>query len=360
MDGKERYGHAGETLGSADDEERRALREQIAALTAAVSALTMGRPGSARPSITVGKLAERYRKRTSRFALYNIAHVIEHFGDRDVSSLRRSDWLEYREKRQETNTRFDRPPKISTLNTELAQTHAMMRWAVSNEIIESNPFEGMKKLKGQRARETEIDPIELDAALVDAPVLVRVFQIACIETGMRNGSEVRRMQWTHVDWVRARIQIPAENSKTKKAREVPLTDYLKRALESMPRVLGSRFVFANPATRDPYSRGYLHSLSRRYLNRLTPAPGDERVVTHDGRHGYVSRLGRLGMSTFAAMKIAGHASAHMHFRYSHLNEDDRARAKKLLDGDRKSPQRVNDPPVDEEQKVKAGQTLTER
>lgn len=306
-----------------------------------------------RPDITVSKLAERYARRTARASLHNMAHALRYFGERTVGSLRRADYLEFREKRQESLTKYDRPPKNSTLNLELRQFNAMMRWGLDEEIIDANPFDRVTPLKAKKSRNTVIDPVDLDAALVDARLLVRVFQVVCVETGMRNGSEVRRMEWSHIDWGRSYVHVPAENVKTKNERDVPLTEYAKEAIREMPRVAGSRFVFANPVTRAPYSRGYLHSLSRQYLNRLTPGPGDERVVTHDGRHGLVSRLIRLGVPTFKSMKIVGHESAHMHWRYDHLSEGDRENAKSLLDAARKAPHRSeDDKPVDSVKIVK--------
>jgi len=110
-----------------------------------------------------------------------------------------------------------------------------------------------------------------------------------------------------------------------------MSDYCKQLLDEYPPVVGSSFVFANPETKLPYSAAYLGRLSRPFLDRLKAAPGDRRVVTHDSRHSLVSRLARGGLGAMPAMKIVGHKTAAMHWRYMHVSEEDTATARRILD-----------------------------
>lgn len=311
------------------------LRAQIAALTAAVEALTAAKPRA--PDVTFAEVAERYARRVSKKAMYTLVPFLAWFGERRVASSKRADYLHWRDEVRANQTTVLRGlPAVGTLNQELTQALAMLRWAVRAEVIDANPFEGVAKLKGQRPRETEIDPLEHTRAFAGAPLLVRVFQAVCIETGMRNGCEVRLMERGHVDRARAVIVVPRINAKGgAHSREVPMSDYLRGLLDELPAVAGSPFIFANPATKRPYSRVHLCRLSRPYLDRLPCAAGDGRAVTHDGRHGFVSRLARGGLGLFAAMKIAGHRTASMHWRYTHVSDADRAKAKQLLDEQRR-------------------------
>lgn len=319
-----------------DEEDTRALRAQIDALTAAVAALA-GAKGPAR-DLAVSDLGKRYAKRASKAAMYTLRAFLAAFGDRFVLSLRKVDYLQFRDERRDRKTVRGEAPAVGTLNTELACVMAMFRWGVAAELIDVNPFEGVKKLKGQRSRETELDPHEHAGAFEDASLLVRVFQTTCIETGMRNGCEVRRMEWPHIDNARSVIYVPRENTKGKtRAREVPMSDYLRDTLKGMTRVLGSPFVFANPHTKRPYSAKHLNHLSRPYLNLLPAAPGDKRAQTHDGRHSLVSRLARGGLGPMPSMRIVGHETASQHWRYLHVSDDDRGRAKALLDAQRRGP-----------------------
>jgi len=314
------------------------LRAQIAALTAAVQALAAGharaegavRLGPRRADITFRQLAERYGKKITKANSYYLVPMVAHFGDRVVSSLRKIDWLAYREERLAAGK------AIGTVNQDLTMANAMCNWGVANELLDVHPFAGIPKLKGQRARETEIDPEEDERAFSDAPLLVRAFQVACAETGARNGCEVRRIERSHIDRKRMIIKYPRANTKGQAAtREVPMSEYLLWLLDELPAVAGSPFIFANPETKEPYSAAHLGRLSRPYLNRLTAAPGDGRVRTHDRRHSLVSQLARGGMNPMSSMKLIGHATPAMHWRYLHISEEDKNRMRSILESRRK-------------------------
>jgi integrase len=311
------------------------LRAVVATLTAAVNALN-ARTGPHRADVTFNHVAERYKRRISKACAYSLVAFLAHFGTRYVRSVSKADYLHWRDDvRAETVTRYGRKPSVGTLNQELIQVLAMLRWAVLNEIIDDNPFEGVPLLKGQRPRETEIDPEEDRQAFAGAPLLVRAFHAACDETGARNGCEVRLIERAHIDRIRGLILFPRKNTKGQvMTREVPVSKYLLGLLERMPVVIDSPYVFANPITKLPYSRAYLCVLSRPYLDKLTPAPGDGRVVTHDRRHARVSRFARGGLNPMTSMKLVGHRSPAMHWRYLHVSDADREDARRILDGER--------------------------
>lgn len=317
--------------------ELEALQAKIEALTAAVSALT-GRSDPKRADPAIDEIGRWYFRRATKQARYTLGPFLRDWGGRCVSELTKGGYMAWRDERAAETTLLRRPRSVGTLNLELATVLAMFRAAKVAGLVDENPLEGLRRLKGQRSRETEIEPQTHAQALQDAPLLVRVFQAACIETGARSGCEVRRMEWAHVNEINESIHIPRENTKGKiAARDVPLTKYLRDLLRVMPRVLGSPYIFANPETKQPYSAKHLCMLSRPYLDRLKAAPGDRRVVTHDARHSAVSRLARGGMATLAAMRLIGHASANQHWRYLHLSESDRAKAKQVLDAQRNVP-----------------------
>jgi integrase len=312
------------------------LRAQIAALTAAIQALDRAPARRAPTGITFNGVAERYAKRVAKPIMYTLAKFLMHFGEAKVAEARKADYLHWRDElRAHQPTCFDRPPSVGTLNQELRQVHAMLRWAVAAEVIDGNPFEGIKFLKGQRPRETEIDPEEDAAAFSDAPLLVRAYQAVCADTGARSGCEVRLLERGHIDKARSLLVFPRKNTKGQvMKREVPVTGHTLELLAELPAVAGTTYVFANPRTRKAYSRVHLTMLCRPFLDRLTPAPGDGRVVTHDRRHTRVSRLARDGMNPMASMKLIGHKTPAMHWRYLHVSDQDRAKMKAMLEAER--------------------------
>lgn len=319
-----------------DGDDAAALREQIAALTAAVSALTAVRIGPKHADVSVNTIAAKYERHVGKQVMYTVRPFLAAFGERMVATLRRAEYAEWRDE-DRAKPKTGKPPKVGTLNQGLRQTLAMFRWAVGAELIAENPIDGVAFLKGQRPRETEIDPDEDDAAFVDAPLLVRVFQSVCNETGARNGCEVRMLERSHIDRARGVIRFWRKNTKGKvMTRDVPVTRELIKLIDELPPVFGSPFIFANPATRRPYCREHMMKISRPYLGRLTPAPGDERVTTHDRRHTRVSRLARAGMNPMASMKLIGHKTPAMHWRYLHVSDVDREKMKDILEQERAS------------------------
>lgn len=330
------------------------LRAQIAALTAAVQALGAKVP-KAQP-ITFAELAAKYGRKVGKKYIYTLKPFLRRFGDRVVSTFRRAEYLEWRdEERAHATTMLGTIVSIGTLNQELKIALAMCRWGVEAEHLDENPIEGIAALKGQCARETEIDPAEDAKALAGAPLIVRVFQGLCDETGARNGCEVRLVEWSHIDKARAVVKFPRENTKGKvMTREVPISRELLALIEEMPVMLGNPYLFPSPLKKGrPYSYVGLHRLWRPYLDKLTPAPGDGRVVTHDRRHGRVSRLARAGINPMAAMKLIGHKTPAMHWRYLHVSEADREAMRAVLEQERRGP--LASPPVDSD-----GKSVTKR
>lgn len=321
--------------GLVDESERDQL---LLGLLAEVKAL---RAPGAGPDCTFGSLWATYAEEMKRRAWFvhsasMFKPVVSRFAGRKVSTLTKADWHEWIAFHRTQQTRDRKPPSIGTMNAELVRAKAMLNWGVEHEHIATNPWREIKRLPGQRARRTEIDAGELDKAIASGGAVACTFLMVYFEAGMR-ASEIRHMEWGEVDFRRMRITVPAERTKTHEPRTVPMSEILSEWLRRMPRHLKSPKVFANPKTGDAYTKQYLWVLTRPILDKLKAAPGDGNVHCHDARHSLVSRLARAGMNVFSAMKIAGHRSAFMHWRYHHLNDTDQARAKELLDGERRGP-----------------------
>lgn len=349
-----------------DGETEAQLRAQLATLTAAVTALS-SRIGPQRPASrrTFSQVFDVYIKRHwgakwTAHEHYKRKVFLRHFGERVVEDVTKDDWYYYRDEvRGKTVTRMKKLPAAGTLNQDLFRVQAMLRWAVREELIGANPWEGIKRLPGERARRTEIAVADLLPLLLTAPLLPAMFCVLSVEVGMRR-NEIRLMEWKEIDFDTARHRIPAERTKTGKARTVPLSElameYLQRWRNEHPPTLRTPKVFTNPNTGDLYSPAWIWAQCRLVLDKLEAAPGDGRVRLHDGRHTVVSRLARGGMATFSAMKIVGHEDPSQHWRYHHIDDTDRAAAKRILDADRKaahtSRQVLNASPDDENVSVK--------
>ena len=130
-------------------------------------------------------------------------------------------------------------------------------------------------------------------------------------TGCRM-TEVLTLRWDDID--RKSGEIRLRDAKTG-PRMVVLTPAALRAIEEMPRVPGSPWVFTGNA---PDRR--LSHLSKPWL-RVRARAGIEDVKVHDLRHSYASRALALGESLSMIGRLLGHTDIGSTARYAHLRQD---------------------------------------
>jgi integrase len=78
-------------------------------------------------------------------------------------------------------------------------------------------------------RERRLHVGEDDALLAQAPPHLHDCIVTALETGMRKG-EILSLQWSHVRWLQNEIALAAENTKTKRARAIPISPTLRALL----------------------------------------------------------------------------------------------------------------------------------
>ena len=141
-------------------------------------------------------------------------------------------------------------------------------------------------------------------------------------TGMRRG-EMFKLRWKDIDFNKGFISL--RDPKGREPQKIPLNDFAKSVLESMPRHK-SGFVFTmkngKPFTTD----------LRKRLNRIRDAAGipkDFRAL-HGLRHVYASTLASSGqVDMYTLQKLLTHKSPQMTQRYAHLRDESLKRASDL-------------------------------
>jgi integrase len=123
-----------------------------------------------------------------------------------------------------------------------------------------------------------------------------------------------------VDLKRGFITLRALDTKTKTARQVPMTPDVKVTLQGLAKVrsLATRHVFT-------YRGKPLQRITRSFQTALRDA-GIVDFCFHDLRHCASTSLRRAGVDTATAMKIIGHTSEKMWARYNAIDERDLTRA----------------------------------
>lgn len=120
-------------------------------------------------------------------------------------------------------------------NRNLAMLRALFNWAVVAGLVESSPFRvggvTVVKLRAETARTRRLAGDEEERLLMAAGGLHDLI-VAALETGCRKG-ELLSLQWHQVRFSpRAELFLPAQKTKAKKDRRVPLSGRLQLVLES--------------------------------------------------------------------------------------------------------------------------------
>lgn len=236
--------------------------------------------------------------------------------------------------------------KPGTTNRYITYLAAMMKRAVEWEFIESTPMPKVKKERedASRARYLESEEeLRLFDALDDREERIRAERdsangwrrkrehpefpnlraltfadylkpmiVVSLNTGLRRG-ELFLLQWSNIDIDGATLTVPAENSKSGKARHVTLCKTVCAALEAWRRQTSEAgLVFKSPKTGLAFRNVTVSWQEVRKDAKL------EDFRWHDMRHDFASKLVMKGIGLYVVKELLGHSSITMTERYAHL------------------------------------------
>jgi len=135
---------------------------------------------------------------------------------------------------------------------------------------------------------------------------------ALLLTGARK-REVLDAQWSEFDFDKRQWRVT--KTKLGKPRYIPISDGLKALLDSVPKVEGCDYVFANPKTGKPYVQIFCS------WDTARKKAGMPEVRIHDLRHSHASFLVNGGRSLYEVQKLLGHTQIKTTQRYAHLSHD---------------------------------------
>lgn len=220
----------------------------------------------------------------------------------------------------------DRRRSIANVNRILATLRRMLSIAQREGWITQNPFaagEPLITLADEKRRErilTRDEEQRLLAACSGAErAHLRPLLICALDTGMRQG-EMLKLQWKDVDLDARMITIQATHTKTQTARQVPITERLRRELVRL----------ATGADPDARVFGITDNVKRSFTaaRRAAKLP-DLRF--HDLRHTAATRLAQGHMPLFEVGRILGHSEPKTTFRYTNTDATTFQRAVAILE-----------------------------
>jgi integrase len=281
----------------------------------------------------------------------NAAPLKVYFSGKRLSDIRAHDVLAYRESRHGNGV------APATINMEVGNLRRILKRAKLWHFVGAD----IKPLKepesiGRGLTFEEKTCLLKTAAQKPEWETAYLAAVLAVSTTAR-GCELRALQWRNVDFINRTLEIP--KSKTEAGvRLVPLSEEaysallrLRRRAEGLGSVQPSHFVFAAFRTRfrfrnRPGARGgELDAMTlsafdptrpvrswRTAWRAVTKKAGLAGLRFHDLRHTAISALGEAGVPDRVIMDIAGHVSARMLRRYSHIQLEAKRAAIRALSG----------------------------
>jgi integrase len=208
-------------------------------------------------------------------------------------------------------------------NRVLAILRKFCRWAVSREIIEHSPCDGVMARSAETSRDRVLDDRELRLVWKAADTLGWPFGPIVkllILTGQRRG-EVVGMHWEEIDFEKKVWSLPADRVKNKRTHALPLSSLAIGILESLPHIENDDGLVFPARINRRTNRGDnaipVSGFSRAKL-RLDHAiaelaEGDSSASLapfgfHDLRRSCASSLARLGVDLHVIERCLNHVS----------------------------------------------------
>jgi len=281
-----------------------------------------------RERLTFNELVKRYfenpknpEKRTITTDRYRAEVLCRTFGKKIAETITPEDVKRYVKKRQgEKSPRTGRLLRPGTINRELATLSVIYSTANLHGLVANNPARGVPRLREDNIRTHHLshdDFLHLMEALPDSLKcgLWRPFIACAYYTGMRKG-EILHLTWDRVDLEGGWFYLRRGDTKTDRARKVPIPEPLLPFLEGLPRETPGFFLFTWRGKRWEAKDFTTWKLA------LKAAGLDESLHIHDLRHQFVTQALRSGAPEPFIMEITGHRTRSVFDRYVDANGAD--------------------------------------
>ncbi len=268
---------------------------------------------------TYGEFAPRYLAHIATYQRspettdrYMRKHILPRWGKVLLSDIRQEDvaaWLGEMARKGLAPATIERLRVVFSHSLKLA-----LQWGVPG--LAKNPVVGIPRPPLNNARERYLTSEEAQR-LRSAVERSRNKQLKyivglLIHCGCRV-SELLQAEWSHFDLSRRLWRIP--QSKSGKARFVPLSQGALDLIAELPRYKDCKYLIPNQKTMKPWTSVFMSWDTARKQARLN----DVRI--HDLRHSSASFMAAAGIDLYTIGKVLGHANYKTTQRYAHLQSD---------------------------------------
>jgi integrase len=246
-------------------------------------------------------------------------HLVPFFGGKILSEIRPQDVEEFRRQRKKSD---GNPASVQTVNHDHIALKHCLNVAIRRGLLQSNPASKVPMPNPQNERDRVLSDEEWSRLFQAAKLHLQPVLLTAYQLGQRF-SEIVGLSWDRVDVKRGFITLRSLDTKTKTARQVPMTPDVKVILQRLAKVRSLTTATTGAVTRHvfTYEGRPLRRVSRSFKTALKDA-GITDFRFHDLRHCASTNLRRAGVDTATAMKIVGHKSEKMWKRYNAIDERD--------------------------------------
>ncbi len=252
---------------------------------------------------------ERKENRSLKTVEYCFKHIEEAFQFRRVVDIATPVVQKYTKKRLLAGA------ARASVNRELAYLRHGFKLMLKAGDISAIPAV-VELLQGENVRKGFIAPAEFTGLLENIPDADVKDLVAFLYNAEWRSGEGKNLEWSEVDLKNNMIRLPAEKSKSKKPRNLPiigpLMEIIQRRVES--RRLDCPYVF--------HRRGKPIASFRKAFKSAATAAGIPGLVPHDMRRSAVRNFRRAGLSEHEGMKLSGHETDSIYRRYDIISDDD--------------------------------------
>ncbi|MFA6636430.1 MAG: tyrosine-type recombinase/integrase [Candidatus Omnitrophota bacterium] len=208
-----------------------------------------------------------------------------------------------------------------TINNELTVLRTMFKLAVQWGYAQTNPTDGVSKLKiANKIAPRFLREEECRLLLDNSGEWLRPIFFTFLSTGIRK-AELENLEWSDIDFHRRRVKIRVKTDWSPKTneREIPINEGLYDVLKEQKQkrfYKDSNYVFPGEDGKQIFRNRLL-----RRLKTLAKQLNLGDVNIHMLRHTFASQLVMKGVDLATVSQLLGHSDIETTMIYSHLAED---------------------------------------
>ena len=257
------------------------------------------------------------KETTGLLKLRIVATLTRYLGDYSLDKITPFVIEKYRLQRKEIDKIKD-----SSSNIDMAILSNLFTHAIKAGIVDKNPCKDVKRLKIIQTNDRILSGVEIALLMDKLQGKDRLMVLVGLFTGLRLGG-VLGLSWGDIDFNKGLI---SSNHKTGKLVSIPMSEYLRNALQAYRTHSTGDKVFE---TREITSTVIVEY--SKHFSTLFKGLGIQCFTFHNLRHTFASLLqGELGIGAVTVQGMTGHSSLGMLQKYSHTGIDNKRTAIQAL------------------------------